>query len=142
MINNPENCPQEQLKLIFKQVLTEIMPLYTVSELSKPSVKENIQANFGEYPIQDTPLLIANQNNRRRGLLIYNPSVASTVTIGFLLDQDGASLQHKMIDIAPGKAFELPTSGDGSCYGGNIYAKADGNDIVELLRVTEMFHDA
>lgn len=140
MIDNPKNSySKEQLKLVISEIFGElIMPLFNTLETSNASVKETIQASTYTMPIHTDASSIVDAKLNRRGLIIYNPSVTSTVKIGFFLNDNETDLQSTVIVISPGKAFELPTSGDGSCYGGIIYAKADIADT-NFLQITEFF---
>lgn len=118
----------------------DIMPLYDTFLSSVPTKKEQIEANVSQNPIETQVTVLAQVSINRRQLSIYNPS-NSFVEIGCAITEsvNGSEpqLQSVLAIISPGKIYELPTSGDGSCYAGYIYAKADVADSTKFLQVTE-----
>lgn len=117
----------------------ELMPLFdTAAKTSFSIEKENIEATVSTQPIQTGVAQLVQVNGKRRGLSIYNPSFA-TVTIGCSITEvDGeTTLEGVLAIISPGKIYELPVSGDGSCYSGQILGKADNEDVENSLQITQ-----
>lgn len=118
----------------------ELMPLFdTIPKTSISIEKEEIKATVTKQPIQVGIAQLVQVNGKRRGLSIYNPSEYATVTIGCsIVEVDGENVLEGILSIiAPGKVYELPVSGDGSCYSGQILGKANDDDSENLLQITQ-----
>jgi hypothetical protein len=119
----------------------ELMPLFNTASNGEISTKkEKLGANNFTKPFVTTTVTpLVPENLNRRSLIIYNPSKIATATIALTQVEGTNNVAGVIAEVAPRSLYELPTSGDGSCFGGALVVKTDKTDNSALLQITEFF---
>ncbi len=122
----------------------ELMPLFnTASNGEILTKKETLGANNFTKPfLTNTVSSLIPANLNRRGLIVYNPSKVATATIALEQIVGTNNVTGVIAEVPPRSMYELPSSGDGSCFGGALMVKTDKTDNSSLLQVTEFFVEA